>query len=119
MGYSLDLQARAVHFYNKYKLSMRAVADMFCIGKSSLKRWKDRLQVTETNKNLAVNDVKPQKANDKYMKNIDIFKKILDFLKKSLDHNPFQTLQMLKEKINNKFNTPQGAIIQLKLSAII
>lgn len=81
MGYSLDLQARAVYFYNKYKLSMRAVADMFCIGKSSLKRWKDRLQVTETDKNLIVNDIKSQKTNDKYIKNIGVFKKILDFLK--------------------------------------
>ena len=39
MGYSLDLQIRAAHYYKTTKSSLRETANIFYVGKSSVKRW--------------------------------------------------------------------------------
>lgn len=86
MTYSKDLIFRARYYRTKMNLSVRKIANILLISKSTVHRW-----INKTNEN---------KNSDKVNKNIDI----LTFLKRSLTRNPFQTLKLLKNKVQKKFN---------------
>ena len=87
MTYSLDLKIRMINYYNNNNNSLRYIETNFGISKSTLHRW--------------VNNIDNKKENqlNKYKSNI----LIIEFIKRSLDHNPFQTLDILNLKIFNKF----------------
>lgn len=88
MTYSFDLKIRMVNYYNNSNKSLRSIEIDFDVTKSSLHRWINNISVVKNPK-------------------ISIFIKranILKFLKRSLDHNPFQNLNLLKNKIKLKFN---------------
>lgn len=89
MTYSLDLINRAINYYKNTSKSLRKVADIFSIPKSSLHEWIYNLPLKYTN-----NKTQTYKIKDKYLK----------FIKNSLDHNPCQTQDNLVDKLNNKFN---------------
>jgi transposase len=89
MTYSFDLKIRMINYYNNSNKSLRSIEIEFDISKSSLHRW--------------INDICVVK---KIKKSVYIQRsEILQFLKRSLDHNPFQNLELLKNKIKLKFNS--------------
>lgn len=89
MTFSYDLKIRMVNHYKNTSCTLREIAETFDITKSSLQRW----------------------CNDKYLvkcvsnKKITTNAPILTFIKRSLRHNPFQTLDILRKKIITKFDT--------------
>ena len=88
MTYSFDLKIRMINYYNSTKESLRHISKNFDISKSSLHRWINNKYIIKTEK----------KTEYKIRANI------LGFLKRSLDHNPFQNLYMLKNKIFIKYD---------------
>lgn len=89
MTYSLDLKVRMVNYYKNSGSSLRSIEDDFDLSKSSLHRW-----VNDKHMNITVD-----RSNTKRV-NIDA----LNFLKRSLDQNPFQNLNMLRTKLANKLS---------------
>jgi transposase len=87
MTYSFDLKIRMVNYYKNSNKTLRYIESMFDISKSSLQRW--------------VNNI----CLEGHTRDVEYKERalILVFIKRSLDHNPFQTLDMLKLKIFNKF----------------
>ena len=79
--YSFDLKIRLVRYYNRYCKSIRKIASMFSVSKSSLSRW--------------INNICLVRKQYSVRENV----RILRFIKNSLNHNPFQTLRSLKERI--------------------
>ena len=79
--YSFDLKIRLVRYYNRYCKSIRKIALMFSVSKSSLSRW--------------INNICLVRKQYSVRENV----RILRFIKNSLNHNPFQTLRSLKERI--------------------
>jgi len=97
MTYSLDLINRVVNYYNSNLTSFRAVSKIFLVSKSIVGLWLKQ---------------KPKK----YLNNQIIIKKsYCDFIKHSLDHNPFQTQEQLKIKLNKKFNINMSINIVKKI----
>lgn len=94
MTYSTDLKTRLVDFYNKYngsiynniRVTFRSIAAEWKISKSILQKW--------------VTYISNPKKTSHIRQNIDI----LNFIKRSLDHNPFQCCNLLVDKIFKKFN---------------
>ena len=97
MTYSTDLKTRVIDFYNTFKgvlfnnskVTVRSISKLYKITKSTIHRWitiPPQIRIKEENIN--------------YHKNINI----LNFLKRSLDHNPFQNLNMLNIKVFKKFD---------------
>jgi transposase len=87
MTYSFDLKIRMVNYYKNSNKTLRYIESMFDISKSSLQRW--------TNNICLEGHTRDVEYKERAL--------ILVFIKRSLDHNPFQTLDMLKLKIFNKF----------------
>ena len=92
MTYSLDLRVRLANYYKKSNKSIRNIASDFDVSKSSLQRW-----ATDESLDLKEVDESIQLYNEDKVK-------MLQFLKRSLDQNPFQNLEMLKERIAKKFS---------------
>jgi transposase len=88
MTYSFDLKIRMVNYYNITNKSLREISKDFDITKSSLHRWINNKCIIKTER----------KTEYKIRTNI------LGFLKRSLNHNPFQNLDMLKNKIFTKYD---------------
>ena len=88
MTYSYDLIIRMIKYYNNNNKSFREIETEFDISKSTLQRW-------VVNKGL-----NSQPPKNEYKSRI----RILQYIKKSLNQNPFQSLYMLKVKIMSKFN---------------
>ena len=86
--YSFDLKIRMVNNYNNSNNTLRDIATDYNKSKSSLHRWIN-------NKCLNRQPIKTEYKNRV---------KILNLIKRSIDHNPFQTLDLLKTKIKKKFN---------------
>ena len=103
MGYSLDLQIRAAHYYKTTKSSLRETANIFYVGKSSVKRWNTNYNTFIHNNDLQSEKI-CKKQDDNTSEQIKHNQRIIQFLKNSLDQNPFQSLYMLKDKILEKFN---------------
>ena len=86
MTYSKDLKDRVIYYKNNTDLSIRQIATLLLISKSTVHRW--------------INNISNKKSTETY---IEKNKNILSFLKNSLNKNPFQTLEILQNKIKNKF----------------
>ena len=91
MTYSLDLINRAVNYYKSTSSSLRKVSNIFAIGKSTINEWVHNLPLVYRN-------------NDDEIK-IIIKNEHLQFIKNSLDHNPCQTQDILRDKLNKKFSS--------------
>ena len=89
MTYSLDLRIRLSNYYKNNDISIRSIASDFDVSKSSLQRW-------VADKSLDVTKINDNKYSEEKVQ-------ILQFLKRSLDQNPFQNLEMLKERLSKKF----------------
>ena len=89
MTYSLDLINRVINFYNTTSHSLRYVEQIFAVSKSVIANWIKELPITYKN----ITNITP-KIKDQY----------ISFIKKSLNHNPFQTQKQLQEKLSSKFN---------------
>lgn len=88
MTYSIDLKSRLIDYYKNSGKPLRNIASMFNISKSSLHRWVNNI------------NYKSQKIKTNYKTRT----LILHFLKRSFDHNPYQTLNVLVIKIFKKYN---------------
>jgi transposase len=91
MTYSLDFQEAMIKIYNNLGYTLRNISTFFNISKSALHNW-------VKNSNNTNNTKEKTESNSKV--NIQV----LHFLKRSLDHNPFQNLNILAIKIFKKFN---------------
>ena len=88
MTYSFDLIIRMIKYYNNNNKSFREIEKEFDISKSTLQRW------------VTNNGLNEQPTKAEYKNRI----RMLQYIKNSLNQNPFQTLDMLKVKILRKFN---------------
>ena len=88
MTYSTDFQEGMVKIYLNTYITLRKLASIVDVSKSTLQRW-------VTNKNLIKTDRIPS-----VKVNLDVVK----FLKRTLDHQPFQSLDLLVIKVIKKFN---------------
>jgi len=91
MTYSKDLVNIVLYYSNNTNLSIRKIANLLLISKSTVHRW---INQNYPNK---IQNIKKDKYTSKN-------KKILSFLKNSLNQNPYQTLNNLKTKIKKKFD---------------
>lgn len=89
--YSLDLKLHVVYYYENSNSSIRTIAKQLGISKSSICRWVNKYKNDNNNDN----------NNHDNNRNIS---NILNFLKNSLNQNPFQTLPMIEEKLHKKLN---------------
>jgi len=89
MTYSLDLINATINYYKANNSSLRNTSKIFGVSKSIINYWLKKLPIKYL-------------SSKNKEKSIDI--KILNFIKRSLDHNPFQTQTSMKNKINKKFN---------------
>ena len=87
MTYSYDLIVRMIKYYNNSNKSFREIETMFDISKSTLQRW-------------VYNNGLNKPAKVEYKNRIIM----LQYIRNSLNQNPFQTLHMIKVKILSKFN---------------
>jgi transposase len=87
--YSNDLQFKIANYYSKTNKSLRVIALDLEVSKSSVHRWYIKYFINKKSAN----------EKTKVFKNIEI----LHFLKRSLNHNPYQTLEILKMKIFKKY----------------
>ena len=104
---SIDLM---VYIANCHKngLSFRKIETLIEIPKSTAHRWYtqcfDYLD-TYNDTSLIIDLITSNKQNEKnHNKSIHINKKIIEFIKKSLSIQPFQTVEQLQNKIERKFN---------------
>ena len=95
--YSFDLKIRLVRYYNNNCKSIRKIASMFFVSQSSLSRWINNVCLTR--KKYTVRD------------NV----RVLRFIKNSLNHNPFQTLRSLKERIFKKLGKSYCCLYQYRV----
>jgi transposase len=103
MTYSLDLINSAINYYKTSNLCSREVAKIFGISKSILNYWIKELPIRYSNVEI---------------KN-KITSEMLKFLKNSLNHNPFQTQQVMQQKINYKFKLDISLFIIKNMLKII
>lgn len=97
--YSLDLILHVIHYYKHSNVSLRTIANQLCLSKSSISRWVnkyDRDEINSNNENIS-DDINVNNKNE-------IIQRILLFLKNSLNQNPFQTLEIIKENMKRKLN---------------
>lgn len=90
MTYSIDLINAALNYHKISKLSSRKVAEIFGISKSILCYWLKELPLIYSS--VATN------------KSQNITVEMLNFVKNSLNHNPYQIQKVIQEKLNKKFN---------------
>lgn len=105
MTYSLDLINAAINYYKTSSCTLRKVANIFQVSKSVIGQWLKELPITRQTNNEHINN------------NITV--DMLNFLRSSLNHNPFQTQIILLNKINNKFGTNISLFIIRKMMNII
>ena len=101
MTYSSDLKIRLINVYTIYKgkmfnndkITFRKLSIIFNVSKSTIHRWLSNI-------------ILPININKQNSKLVNTHKNItvLNFLKRSLDHNPFQNLNVLNIKVFKKFN---------------
>jgi hypothetical protein len=100
---SIDLMVH-ITYYHLQGHSFRDIQINLHIPKSTAHRWyvfcNDYFSITNDIDNI-INMIDKQKETKN---NIITSAPILDFIKRSLNIQPFQTLQMLQEKIEKKFN---------------
>ena len=87
MTWSTDFKDAMIKIYNLGTYTLRQISLFFNVSKSALHRW--------------INNINIQKIENKKSR---INNDILTFLKRSLDHNPFQILDYLVIKIFKKFD---------------
>lgn len=104
MTFSLDLINASLNYYRMSNLGLRKVAKVFGISKSTLFNWNINLPLKYT-------------YNEKT--SLTITPEILNFLKNSLNQNPYQTQKEMIERINKKFNIAISATIIQKILRII
>ena len=103
MTYSLELINASLNYYKVSNLSVRKVAKIFGISKSILNKWSKEL---------------PLKYNNESNKTV-ITVDMLNFLKNSLNQNPYQIQKDLADKISLKFNLNISINIVQKMLKII
>lgn len=99
--YTIEEKIRIVNCYLKIK-NFRKVEYLTDIPKSNIHRWYHKYKnLFENNKrvNLIIKKVTNKKTNSK--NNMSI----INFIKRSLKHQPFQTLKILQNKIKQKYKT--------------
>ncbi len=108
---SYDLIACIIYAHSK-GLTFRIIEELFGIPRSSACRWYNKYSPhtgNKTNVNEIIKALATKEINDESIKNPNV--KILDYIKKSLSIQPFQTQGLLKEKVQMKF----GLHLQLKV----
>ena len=88
MTYSLDLINAVINYHKKYNSTVRSTSKIFSISKSSVANW--------------IKNIPIKYSCDNYAKT-SITTDMLKFIKKSLDHLPFQTQIDMMNKINKNF----------------
>ena len=89
MTYSLDLINAAINYYKTTTYSLRKVGNIFAVSKSAIEKWVKELPLK-------------YKKEDKITDNKTI--RIINFIKNSLNHNPYQTQIILQQKIYDNLN---------------
>ena len=89
MTYSLDLINAVINYHKKYNSNIRNTSAIFGISKSSVANW--------------IKNIPTKYSCDNYVKTL-ITTDMLTFIKRSLDHLPFQTQIDMRDKINKKFS---------------
>jgi predicted transcriptional regulator len=85
--YSIDVRHVALFLYNKIN-NIREVASMINISKSTISRWFNLSDITLINF---------RRIRHK------LTSIIINFIKHSIQHNPYQTIHTIKNKILKKF----------------
>ena len=88
MTYSTDFQEGMVKIYLNLDITLRHLSSIVNISKSTLHRW-------VSNKDLIKEERTPS---------VKVNLEVVNFLKRSLDHQPFQSLDLLVIKVIKKFN---------------
>jgi transposase len=97
MTYSIDLINSALNYYKISNLGVRKVAKIFGISKSTLHNWNKNIPLVYNNDNFK-NTIKPE---------------YLNFVKNSLNQNPYQTQKDLLNKLIKKFNINENVSVSL------
>lgn len=88
MTYSIDLITRIIRYKQVTNDTYRRISQLFDISKSIVHKWCTTFHLKKDNNKVSKMD-----------------KQHILFIKKSLDHKPFQTQQELLTKLNIKFNS--------------
>ena len=81
--YSLDLRSKAIKYYLTSKQSLRTVGKIFGVGKSSLCRWLNRIEI---------------KKREKKKPNLEV----IEFISKEISNGWFERIKDLQNKIKTE-----------------